>query len=209
MRPEEGNKAGERPERNTTWGAAEDFVLVYSREKEAPIALHSFPKRRDGKGGADLFFLVSCNTVCRDVSDLHQKYLDWTLGSIYFPRGWSDTAVGFPEKWLMSQSCHCSRGIWTLPLRIWFNFGRPWTGLYNHCGPLPAAIVYCLSHCPLWWAFPRTITGVVCVRNIWGSLCVLHKMKLKNELSLSFEAAVLTLLVLILSQGWETENMQI
>ncbi|KAK4827477.1 hypothetical protein QYF61_018713 [Mycteria americana] len=52
--------------------------------------------------------------------------LDQTLGSIYLPRGWSNTGTGFLERWSMPQACQCLRGIWTMPLTTCFNF---WSAL--------------------------------------------------------------------------------
>ncbi|KAK4832291.1 hypothetical protein QYF61_021690 [Mycteria americana] len=37
--------------------------------------------------------------------------LDWTLGSIYLPRGWSHTGTGFLKRWSMPQACHGTNGI--------------------------------------------------------------------------------------------------
>ena len=56
--------------------------------------------------------------------------LDWTLGSVSLPRGWSNTGTGFLEGWSMPQACQCLRGIWTMPLITCFNF---WSAL-NYLG---------------------------------------------------------------------------
>ena len=54
----------------------------------------------------------------------------WTLGSISFPRGWSNTGTGFLERWSMAQACQCLRGIWTMLLITTCNFlsSLKWSG---------------------------------------------------------------------------------
>ncbi|KAK4824315.1 hypothetical protein QYF61_013060 [Mycteria americana] len=90
------------------------------------MALYSFLRRGSGEGGADLFSLGSSDRTHRNGSKLHRGDLDWTLGSISLPRGWSNTGTGFLERWSMPQACQCLRGIWTMPLITHFNF---WSAL--------------------------------------------------------------------------------
>lgn len=48
------------------------------------------------------------------------------LGSISWPRVWSNTGIGILLWWLMSQACQCLRCIWIMPLITYFNF---WSAL--------------------------------------------------------------------------------
>ncbi|KAK4824758.1 hypothetical protein QYF61_018492, partial [Mycteria americana] len=81
------------------------------------IAPYSFLRRGSGEGVTGHMGMVqSCAS----------GGLDWTLGSISLPRGWSNTGTGFLERWSMPQACQCLRGIWTMPLTTCFNF---WSAL--------------------------------------------------------------------------------
>lgn len=47
---------------------------------------------------------------------------DWTLGRISLLRKWSNTGTGFLERWWMTQTCQCLRGICRMPSITCFNF---------------------------------------------------------------------------------------
>lgn len=71
------------------------------------MALYSFLGRASGEGRAELFSLVSSDTMCRDGSRCIRGGLDWMPGSISLSRGWSNTETGFLERWPMPQACVC------------------------------------------------------------------------------------------------------
>jgi len=56
--------------------------------------------------------------------------VDWTLGSISLPRGWSNTGTVLLGRWSMPQACQFLRGIWTMPLITRFNFWSPLKGVH-------------------------------------------------------------------------------
>ena len=62
MRPGEGNTAGERAGRHILWEWLRTLGLSSLEKRKLRgdlIALHSFLRRGNGEGGADLFSLVS------------------------------------------------------------------------------------------------------------------------------------------------------
>jgi len=87
MRPEEGNKAGER-----TLGSSS---LEKRRLRGSLIAFYSFLRRGHGAGGAELFSPVSSDRTHGDGSQLHQGRFRLDIRSISLPRGWSNTGTGF------------------------------------------------------------------------------------------------------------------
>lgn len=52
------------------------------------------------------------------------------LGTVYLFWGWTNTEIGFLERWLMSHACQCSRDIWIMLSVICFNFclALKWVG---------------------------------------------------------------------------------
>jgi len=81
-----------------------------------------------------LISLVSSDRTSGNGSKLHQSVeVDWTLGSISLLGGWSNTATGLLERWLMPQACQCSRGIWTISLTTCYSFqsALKWSGSWT------------------------------------------------------------------------------
>lgn len=82
---------------------------------------------RRGKGrqrSLSLFFGIQCQGMGKWLKAMFiAGGLDWTLGSIYLPRGRSHTGKDFLEWWLILFACQCLRVIQShLPLITSFSF---------------------------------------------------------------------------------------
>lgn len=103
--------------------------LKKSRLRGNLIALYSFLMKGGREGGAELFWdpVTRCVAV---IQSWVRMCLDWILGSISLPRGWSDTGTGFLDRWSMPQACQCFKRHWDkAPNNMLLTFEEPWIGL--------------------------------------------------------------------------------
>lgn len=95
---------------------------------------------------------------------------DWTLGSSFLLRGWSDTGTSFPlsESWSRPQACQCSRDIRTISFNFWsaLNWARQLDQMVT-AGPFQVKniIFYALVG-------PIFRTGTILDCQGWGFFCL-------------------------------------
>lgn len=118
-------KAAERAARHIPWEEAEGSGFVWFGEGwgETSLLSSSFWRgwRRGGVMSSSPWIQV---TGCTGRAQAASRRSERTLGRcISLLRGWSKTWTGFLERWSISPwTCHCLRGIWTMPFTTCFKF---------------------------------------------------------------------------------------
>lgn len=92
---------------------------------------------------------------------------------VYLLWWWSNTVIGFLERWLITHACQNTRCIWVMPLIICFNFLLPQTYLMTFVGLVQMSYYILDVHSLFWGTWPAKVIYVpkTFLRNLYNCTC--------------------------------------